>query len=66
MCGRVIHYKDPSTYGRALGATGSPNLPPHYNGAPGQDLLVVRPISGRPFLDSSDGSRGRRSAIRRR
>jgi putative SOS response-associated peptidase YedK len=52
MCGRVIQYKDPSTYGRALDATGSPNSPPRYNGAPGQDLLVVRsnPETGLPEI----------------
>src|SRR4051794_1754397 len=50
MCGRGVQYPGSSTYARALGAAGRPNVPPHYNGAPGQDLLVVRshPDTGQP------------------
>jgi putative SOS response-associated peptidase YedK len=52
MCGRVIQYRDLDSYARAVGLRKAspdlPNAPPHYNGAPSQELLVVRrePHSG--------------------
>ena len=45
MCGRVVQHRELSTYARELGINLSgqvPNAPPHYNGAPSQDLLVLR------------------------
>src|SRR4051794_27725012 len=51
MCGRVVQHRELSTYARELGINLSgqvPNAAPHYNGAPSQDLLVLRrdPKSG--------------------
>jgi len=45
MCGRVAQAKNPTEYGSMLKLAftkGLPNAPAHYNGAPGQDYLVVR------------------------
>jgi putative SOS response-associated peptidase YedK len=45
MCGRVVQHRELSGYARELGINLSgqvPNAPPHYNGAPSQDLLVLR------------------------
>jgi len=45
VCGRVVQHRELSTYARELGINLSgqvPNAPPHYNGAPSQDLLVLR------------------------
>lgn len=45
MCGRVAQAKNPTEYGSMLKVDftkGLPNAPAHYNGAPGQDYLVVR------------------------
>src|SRR5215213_1051067 len=45
MCGRVVEHRELATYARELGINLSghvPNAPPHYNGAPSQDLLVLR------------------------
>lgn len=45
MCGRVAQRRNPSEYESMLKidwTKGIPNAPAHYNGAPGQDYLVVR------------------------
>src|SRR5215204_4266868 len=45
MCGRVVQHRELTTYARELGINLSgrvPNAPPRYNGAPSQDLLVLR------------------------
>ena len=45
MCGRVVQVKELASYATELGVKLSgqlPNAPPHYNGAPSQDLLVLR------------------------
>lgn len=52
MCGRIVQARDLKAYAQAVGLDLSlgelPNAPPHYNGAPTQELLVVRrdPHSG--------------------
>lgn len=56
MCGRVIQYKDPTSYGRLLNVGQDrppPNAPAHYNGAPSQDFLVGRrhPETGERTID---------------
>jgi putative SOS response-associated peptidase YedK len=45
MCGRVAQAKNPTKYGSMLKIDFTrdiPDAPPHYNGAPSQDYLVVR------------------------
>ena len=45
MCGRVVQRRAPREYESMLKidwTRGIPNAPPHYNGAPGQDYLVIR------------------------
>ena len=45
MCGRVAQRRAPREYESQLKidwTRGIPNAPPHYNGAPGQDYLVIR------------------------
>ncbi|MFK8253266.1 SOS response-associated peptidase [Ancylobacter terrae] len=46
MCGRIIQHQGPLTYAERFGLdtrdTRIPNLPPRCNGAPSQDILVIR------------------------
>lgn len=54
MCGRVIQLSNPDAIRKLFEAAGTaPNAPPRYNGAPGQDLMVVRkhPKTGERSLD---------------
>lgn len=57
MCGRVVQHRDLKAYaaasGFSLAGASLPNAPPHYNGAPTQELLVVRrhPKTGEKRLD---------------
>lgn len=54
MCGRVIQLSNPDAIRKLFEASGpAPNAPPRYNGAPGQDLMVVRkhPKTGERSLD---------------
>lgn len=53
MCGRVAQHSDPAKLARRFGIAGvAPNAPPRYNGAPTDDILVVRfnPESGERLL----------------
>ena len=56
MCGRVIQYRSSQEYAASLGLRypegNLPNVPAHYNGAPGQDFLTVRrhPEAHQPVL----------------
>jgi len=58
MCGRFFQYRSPQEYAEALGLAvpegNLPNVPARYNGAPGQDFLVVRrhPDTGGAVLGS--------------
>jgi putative SOS response-associated peptidase YedK len=54
MCGRVIQLSNPDAIRKLFEAAGTaPNAPPRYNGAPAQDLMVVRknPKTGDRVLD---------------
>jgi putative SOS response-associated peptidase YedK len=54
MCGRVIQLSNPDAIRKLFEASGTaPNAPPRYNGAPAQDLMVVRrhPKTGERVLD---------------
>ena len=54
MCGRVIQLSNPDAIRKLFEAAGTaPNAPPRYNGAPAQDLMVVRhnPKTGERVLD---------------
>ena len=54
MCGRLFQITPPAETAKAFGtANPPPNVPPRYNGAPTQDLLVVRfnPETGERSLD---------------
>jgi putative SOS response-associated peptidase YedK len=42
MCGRFVRSKAPEAYGQLFGVTDVPSLPPSYNVAPTQSVLVVR------------------------
>jgi putative SOS response-associated peptidase YedK len=46
MCGRVIQYRTSEEYAASFGLNSGeadfPKTAPHFNGAPGQDLLVLR------------------------
>jgi putative SOS response-associated peptidase YedK len=46
MCGRVIQYRTPEEYAASLGLgypeANLPSISAHFNGAPGQDFLVIR------------------------
>ena len=43
MCGRLFQITPPTETARAFGVSNPPpNVPPRYNGAPTQDILVVR------------------------
>jgi putative SOS response-associated peptidase YedK len=59
MCGRVIQYRSPQEYAALLGlhvSEGSlPDIPAHYNGAPGQDFLIVwrHPEANHPVFSAS-------------
>ncbi|MEP9355245.1 SOS response-associated peptidase [Xanthobacter sp. KR7-65] len=56
MCGRFVQLTPPAAVAALFcidGATGLPNVPPRYNAAPTQDLMVIRrhPDSGARHLD---------------
>jgi putative SOS response-associated peptidase YedK len=54
MCGRLFQITPPAETARTFGtANPPPNVPPRYNGAPTQDILVVRfnPETGERSLD---------------
>jgi putative SOS response-associated peptidase YedK len=59
MCGRVIQYRTPDEYAASLGLShpddNFPSISAHFNGAPGQDFLVIRddPETKQPILNIS-------------
>jgi putative SOS response-associated peptidase YedK len=59
MCGRIVQYRSPEEYAAALGLPepdGSlPIIPANFNGAPGQDFLIIRrhPEADEPVFSAS-------------
>ncbi|WP_230534365.1 SOS response-associated peptidase [Microvirga roseola] len=59
MCGRVIQYRTPEEYAASLSLScpddNLPNIPAHFNGAPGHDFLVIRrdPETKQPVFSTS-------------
>ncbi|GEO15988.1 SOS response-associated peptidase [Microvirga aerophila] len=58
MCGRVMQYRSPQEYVASLGLScpevNLPDIPAHFNGAPGQDFLVIRrhPEANQPVFSA--------------